>query len=351
MCPFHHDTSPSLSVDDDKSVWHCFSCQKGGGIKALLKLAGLGSDDVPASRPPPVEKAPYGGDIGRLYAANEEAARYYHNMLVNSYAGAKAMKYLADRGISLKTITDFQVGYSLNSWDCLKHTLGKGYTEDELLAAGLVTMKSDRRGVYDRFRDRVMFPIMGADGEVMGFGARSMDSAGVKYTNSLQTPIFNKKSVLYGMHKAKEMLQVFGTAVIVEGYMDVLTAHQHGFDNVVAPMGTAITEEQMGMLSEVADTVILAFDADQGGESALRRCEYLGRKFSIDMRVALLPAGKDPDDVIREDAEGWRDLMRGARLIGQSETWNDLHRAARKLANRSSTRPSGRVRIETTEER
>jgi DNA primase len=279
------------------------------------------------------------GESERLKEMNEAAAEYYHYLLLHSSAGEVARSYLAQRGISDKTIEEFQLGFSPDSWEALREQLmKKGYPEKELVAAGLLVEKEsspgkDSRGTYDRFRNRLMFPIRDIAGRVLGFGARTLDDSLPKYLNSPQTLIFDKSSSLYGIEKAKSAIRKQNMAVVVEGYMDVIVAHQYGFNNVVASLGTALTERQVGIIKKLTKTLTLALDADAAGEIAtLRGIEVASHTFDqkmvplptseglikyenlldAEIRVMVLPPGKDPDDIIKESPEEWERLLKEA---------------------------------------
>jgi DNA primase len=217
--------------------------------------------------------------------------------------------------LALETVIKFKLGYSLNSWEALKkHLEDIGYTTDELMAAGLVT-ETESGVSHDRFRNRLMFPLCDVRGHVTGFGARVLDDSLPKYLNSPQTPVFDKSSTLYGINLAAPAVRTQDTVVIVEGYLDVITAHQSGFNNVIATMGTAVTEKQISTLKKLTKNVFLALDADEAGEEAMLRCVGYENILDAEMKVITLPKGKDPDDVIREDPTIWQRLIEEARPV------------------------------------
>jgi DNA primase len=327
LCPFHSERTPSFFVSPERQSWHCFgACGTGGDIfsfvmkrenlefgEALRLLAERAGVTLVERRPE--EEA----ERDRLREANEAAAQFYHRTLVSTEAGQKAKRYLEERGQNLKTMQDFQLGYSPSGWDSLcQHLRERGYRDEELMAAGLAV--EGERGLRDLFHQRIMFPITDMRGRVVGFGGRSLpiegqEEAQPKYLNTPQTAIFDKGSLLYALDKAKEHIRHEGLAVIVEGYMDAIAAHQHGFANVVASMGTALSERQVRLLKRFSRDVVLALDADTAGQEAtLRAVEYqdiLGR----DIRVIILPEGHDPDEVIRSDPEAWPALLTGAQPL------------------------------------
>ncbi|HEY82845.1 MAG TPA: DNA primase [Dehalococcoidia bacterium] len=318
LCPFHSERHPSFFVYPEQQSWHCFGCNTGGDVlsfvmkkenldfgEALRLLAEKAGVTIPSRAPRGEEKEAK----ERLYKANETAAQFFHNLLLNSSEGEKARGYLASRGLSAKTVADFQLGFSLNSWDSLKqYLLERGYTEDELVRAGLVVEAENGR-THDRFRNKLMFPILDIKGRVIGFGARVLDDSLPKYVNSPQTPLFDKSASLYGINLAAPSIRQQDVAVIVEGYMDVITAHQSGFSNVVASMGTSVTERQVSTLKKLTRNMILALDADAAGEEAMLRGISYENILEAEVRVVILPEGKDPDNVIREDAKSWPQLI------------------------------------------
>ncbi len=339
-CPFHAERVPSFYVFPERQSWHCFgACSAGGDVfsfvmrkenvdfgEALRILARRAGVHLTGSQSLEGQK-----ERDRLKDLNEAAAEYYHHLLVQSEAGQRARSYLAQRGISDKTIRDFQLGYSPDSWGALRDRLARqGYRDGELLAAGLL-VQTERGRAYDRFRGRLTFPIRGIDGRVLGFGARALDDSLPKYLNSPQTRLFDKSSTLYGIDRAKTAIRERNSAIVVEGYMDVIVAHQYGYDNVVASLGTALTEKQVGIVKRLTKNLTLALDADAAGEmAALRGREVINQAFAqpvavsgwtdvryenpykAEWKVVVLPEGKDPDEIIRENAEGWQQLVRQA---------------------------------------
>ena len=331
LCPFHSEKTPSFFVYPEQQSWHCFgACSTGGDVFSFLmrkenidfgEALRLLGERVGISIPSRSE--PYAGrdEKERLYQTNEAAARYFHDLLLRSPAAEKARDYVANRGLSLETVASFQLGFSLNSWDSLKGYLEeRGYNENELLSGGLVTEK-EAGGSYDRFRNRLMFPIHDNKGHIIGFGARALDDSLPKYLNSPQTSVFDKSGSLYGIDLAAPVIREQDTAVIVEGFMDAITAHQYGFNNVVASMGTAVTEKQIYTLKRLTKNIVLALDADAAGEEAMLRSVGYENTLGSEVRVIVLPEGKDPDSVIKEDARIWQDLL-GKALPIMDYTFN-----------------------------
>lgn len=322
LCPFHSEKHPSFFVYPEQQSWHCFgACNTGGDIFSfVMKKQGINfgealrllAQKAGVTIPPRLELEAEDREKARLYQVNEVAAQYFHNLLLNSPAGEKARSYLANRGLSLKTITDFQLGFSLNSWEALKqYLMERGYTEGELLTAGLV-IEAETGQTHDRFRNRLMFPIKDIRGRITGFGARVLDDSLPKYLNSPQTPLFDKSSSLYGINLASSAIRQQNLVVVVEGYMDVITAHQNGFNNVIASMGTSVTEKQVSVIKRLTKNMALALDADVAGEEASLRCVSYENTLGAEVKVIILPSGKDPDDVIREDAKIWHKLVEEA---------------------------------------
>jgi DNA primase len=359
LCPFHTEKTPSFIVSPSRQSWHCFgACGTGGDVisfvmrkdgltfpEALRLTAERAGVKLPERRRAEEREQEH----ARLYAANEAAAELYRRILLNSKDAAQAREYVARRGIDEETAERFKLGYSPPGWETLRESLKpQGFSDRELLEAGLLVAGESQP--HDRFRGRLMFPIWDQKGRVIGFGARALDDTQPKYLNTSQTPIFDKGGVLYGLHLAEEAMREEGRAIIVEGYMDVIAAHQHGLRNVVAAMGTALSERQLRTLKRFARNIVLVLDADAAGsEATLRGLELnmdLGaraRTFNpspdiadeeefrrdvlriqrgivsgavdVDVMAAPLPQGKDPDDVIRQSPEAWRALLAEARPL------------------------------------
>jgi DNA primase len=338
-CPFHNEKTPSFYVYPDRQNWHCFgACSTGGDVisfvskkenldftGALRLLAERAGIELPSDGPRRQE-------IKTLQDANEAAALFYHGLLANPSPEGRAQAYINERGLDQKTVNDFQLGYAPAGWNTLRdHLVSRGYSEAHLVEAGLLV--EGERGPYDRFRDRLIFPIRDDRGRVVGLGGRVLPGGeaesqpGAKYVNTPQTSVFDKGSLLYGLDRAKDAIRSAGTAVIVEGYMDVIAAHQFGHRNVVASMGTALTERQAALLQRFAERVVLAMDADEAGSAAnLRAIQVVagaerpsrvaGRPRNLDIRVVALPRGKDPDELIRSSEEdAWPNAVDSARPV------------------------------------
>jgi len=344
LCPFHAEKTPSFFVFPERQSWHCFgACGTGGDIFSfLIKKEGLDFSqalrllaekaNVTLAAPSSMQKGAEDKKTENLFQINEAAAEYYHHLLLNASAGETARNYIAQRGISLQTIKNFQLGFSPEGWEVIRQYLvSKGHEETELLAAGLI-LEREGGGSYDRFRNRLMFPIRDIQGRVVGFGARTLDESLPKYINSPQTLIFDKSSSLYGIDRAKTAIRRDNLAIITEGYMDVLTAHQHGIENTVAAMGTALTEKQISILKKLTKNLIQALDADAAGKQAISRSGEMVDKVlpvppsvdgygwvkyedaqGVEVKIIILPPGKDLDEVIREDASQWQKLIADAK--------------------------------------
>jgi len=329
LCPFHGEKTPSFMVSPERQSWHCFGCGEGGDVFSfVMKKDGLEFGEAVkllADKAGITLSQNYGDqaidkEYQKLYEVNEAAAQYYHHVLVNTPGGQAALKYLEERGVDRKTIDDFQLGYSLDSWDALQKYL-TGRNVSELESVGLVVKKED--SAYDMFRSRIMFPIRSRRGNVLGFGGRIMGKDGPKYLNSPQTKIFNKSNIIYGIDKSHASIRKQDVVVVVEGYMDVLTAHQYGYTNVVAFMGTAITESQLRSLLRLTNNLVFALDYDDAGQLAKYRgievlrqnMEQKGSKKSalgsdssllFDIRIVKRDdSDRDPDEIIRESTEEW----------------------------------------------
>ena len=278
-CPFHAEKEPSFYVFPERQSWHCFgSCNTGGDVFSFVMkkenmefadaLRELAQKTGVVLTPNPTAQSQ---ENGRLHGANEAAAHYYHQVLVDYPAASRAREYFQGRGLAANTMDDFKIGFSpADGQSMKKHLMGDGYTEQELLAAGLLVERGSD-GTQDRFRGRLMFPISNPQGRVAGFGARATNDSFPKYLNSPQTAIFDKSGLLYALDRARTAIRTQDLAVIVEGYMDAIMAHQHGFTQVVATMGTALTPRHVGLLKKLTRNISLAFDADTAGETASQR--------------------------------------------------------------------------------
>jgi DNA primase len=342
LCPFHSEKHGSFFVYPEQQTWHCFgACATGGdAFSFIMKKEGLDFGEAlrllarraGVTLPESPEAQARGKEKDRLYEINQFTAEFYHGELAKPGPAEKAREYAKRRGLSEKTIDDFELGFSPVSWEALKaHLASIGYKEDELVRAG-VLVQGDNGQSHDRFRGKLMFPVRDERGHVTGFGARVLDDSLPKYINSPQTDVFDKSSCLYGIHLAAPAVRKQSTAIIVEGYMDVLIAHQYGFTNVVAAMGTAVTEKQMAIMKRYTKNVIFALDADSAGEEAMAKSAAMENVLGAEIKVMRMPEGKDPDDVIKEDIGAWSKLEAEAQpvmdyVINMSVAGLDLARA------------------------
>ena len=323
LCPFHGEKTASFSVAPDKGIYFCFGCHKGGGVinfqmeieglsypdavRALAKRAGLAvpEDEKYESRYRQQE---------RLWALHKEAARFFHAQLY-APVGKDALQYALGRGMPKSTLTTFGIGYAPNSWDALvKAMRAKGYTDQELKDSGLVTVSQKNGNLFDRFRDRLMFPIIDVRGNVIGFGGRIMnsnDKNAAKYLNSPETLIFNKRKNLFALNLAKK--SKLGYLILVEGYMDAIALHQYGFDCAVASLGTALTEDGAALLSRYTDQVVLIYDGDDAGQNATKRAIPILEKAGLQVKVLQMRDAKDPDEFLKKfGADRFKLLLEGS---------------------------------------
>ena len=322
LCPFHSEKHPSFFVYPEQQSWHCFgACNTGGDVFAfVMKKEGLDFGEALRllARRAGVTLPSYAAAEGKkeekeeFFLANDAAALYYHNLLLNSPAAAKAKSYVEKRGFTPQTVSDFQIGFSLDSRDALKlFLMERGYSEKTLVTAGLL-YQDEKNNTFDRFRGKLMIPIRDIKGRVTGFGARVLDDSLPKYVNSPQTPTFDKSGTLYGIDRAAAAIRKQDAAIIMEGYMDVIMAHQCGVTHAIASMGTAITEAQVNILKKLSKNLILSMDADAAGEEAMLRTVAYENMLNAEMRVIILPQGKDPDEVMREDMTKWQGFIDAA---------------------------------------
>lgn len=327
LCPFHHEKTPSFVVSPARQIFHCFGCGAGGNVyhfltktegltfpeavRALGEKVGIKIPTVKRSPPnPEAEK-----EQARLYELNQAAVQWYHKNLLERPEARTARAYLAQRGIQTETIEAFCLGYALPSWDgLLKKMTEKGCSPFLLEKAGLVSAREQQAGFYDRFRDRILFPIWNLSGQVIGLGGRVLDEALPKYLNSPETPIYIKGRSLYAMEKARHEIARAGCVIIVEGYFDAIALHQAGVKNVVATLGTALTPFHLQMIRRFAREVILIFDPDQAGINATLRTIDLFLVSGMTARVVSLPSGQDPDNFVRNHGtEGFLTAVRQAK--------------------------------------
>src|SRR5579859_1764652 len=348
LCPFHAEKTPSFVVFPESQNWRCFgACGEGGDIfnflmkregldfaSALRTLADKAGVQLQERTP---EQSKRDEQLDRMRGLLEETARFFHDRLLKGQDAEHARAYARKRGLSGKTLAEFKIGYAPGDWrQALDHLKSLGYDEKEIVEAGVATHNEEKDSVYDRFRNRLIIPICDGRGQVIAFGGRVLSSDdNPKYLNSPQTALFDKGSTLFALHLARRTIRENETAVIVEGYMDAIQAHQGGFSNVVAQMGTALTEAQLRQLSKYARRLILALDPDAAGVQATLRGVEVARKtlgdssvvfdprgmlrqagkLDVEILIMTLPDGQDPDDLIRDNPHGWGQLVENAEPV------------------------------------
>ena len=374
LCPFHSERTPSFVVFPHTGTWHCFgACGSGGDVfafvmrkenlsfrEALELLAQQVGIDLSAG-----EQDSGAEQRTRLFEANEAAAHYFQHILTHHAGAAAARAYVERRGIDAATGVRFRLGYALDSWSGLRdHLLERGFALETIVEAGLVKRSEERQSTYDAFRNRVIYPICDRQGRVIGFGGRVLDDGLPKYLNTAETPLFHKSHVVYGLDQAHRAIREHDQVVIVEGYMDVIAAHQFGYANVVACMGTALTSEQLQQLQRYTSNFVLALDADNAGQQATIRGLNQARqalervrkpvvtsggrvqledRLGANLFITTLPAGRDPDDVIRQEAQQWE------RTVADAQPLVDFYFAAvARQSDLSSARGKGEAVAELT---
>lgn len=329
-CPFHKENSPSFMVSPDKQIYHCFGCGKGGDIFSfVMEMDGISF--VEALR----ILAPKAGVVlkrqdpkvtsqrNRILDIIDLSRKYYHKIQVDSKMAENSRVYLEKRGLNEETIDEWQIGFSPDSWDSLLNGLKKkGFKENEIFLAGMAGKSNTSSRFFDRFRGRIMFPINDINGNTVAFTARvspekeATEKMG-KYINSPQTSVYDKSNILFGLDKAKMEIKNQDMAIIVEGQMDVITAHQHGFKNVIASSGTALTGAQIKLIKRYTENIALAFDQDKAGEMAADRGIREAMQAEMNITVIEIPNGKDPDDCIKNNPDDWKSAVKSAKSMMQ----------------------------------
>lgn len=313
LCPFHSEKTPSFTVSPQKQIFYCFGCATGGNVFSfLMKQGGITFPeaarmlarrygiDIPAQQMSPEQRLRI-SKRESLLNINRLAIDYYRHQLLNTAAGKNALAYLKKRGMTREILDSFSLGYAPGGWDNLKNFLIKKKISPALAEkSGLIVPNKNKDGYYDRFRNRIIFPIIDAGKQVIGFGGRVMDDSLPKYLNSPETPVFNKGRSLYGLHLAKRHCRELETVYIVEGYFDLLVLHQHGIKNTVATLGTALTLQHVRLLKGYAARMILVYDSDDAGINAALRSIETFMKEQVDARIIVLPDGYDPDSFVLE---------------------------------------------------
>ena len=323
LCPFHTEKTPSFTVSPDKQIFHCFGCGTGGNVftfvmrqeslsfpEAARMLAGRYGVEIPQ----PAEQKRGVSEKERLLEINQQAMAFFQQTLVKNPVGQPALQYLKRRGLSEETIRRFCLGYAPKSWDrLLRHFSRKEVSLQLVEKAGLIVARKQADGYYDRFRDRIVFPICNVNQQVVGFGGRVLDDSLPKYLNSPETAVYHKSRTLYGLNLAKDQCKSSDAVYIVEGYLDLLALHQHGIRNAVATLGTALTADHVRLLARYASRMILVYDSDQAGIRSAQRCIEIFWKEHVnfkrgdvfkdeqaDTRILVLPEGHDPDSFLNE---------------------------------------------------
>jgi len=352
LCPFHQEKTPSFSVDRERQLFYCFGCQTGGDVFKFVtlyeKVSFPEAVELVARRAgvalPRAERGASAGPVDRLLRLNDAAASYFRAALSGA-AGAGARDYLRRRGIADEIVARLGLGYAPAGWDGLRaHLLSRRLSIDDALSAGLL-MRRSSGGEYDRFRDRLIFPIRDAQGRTVAFGGRALGDEEPKYLNSPESPAYRKGEHLYGLDLAKEAIRREGGAIVVEGYLDLAAVLEAGLANVVASLGTAFTEAQARLLARYAGRVVFSYDGDAAGGTATARTLDLLLARGFDVRVVPLPEGSDPDDTIRRDGpDAYRELVRSAPgylefLVQREARSRDLRRPEEQLAGVQAVLP------------
>ena len=346
LCPFHHEKTPSFSVDPQMQLFYCFGCQAGGDAFKFVML--YEKTDFPESVEflakrwgvplPKAASRPEDEARARLSLMNEAASGFFRSQWTDPARGRVARDYVAGRGVSDEIAERFHLGYAPESWDALINLLGaRGFKPQEIQAAGLAIARKDGSGHYDRFRNRVIFPIRDVSGRVVAFGGRALSDSEPKYLNSPETAAYVKGEHLYGLDVARDAIRREGFAILVEGYLDLIALHQAGFENTVASLGTALTPSQVKLLARYAERVVVSYDGDTAGVNAAARTLDLFLERGLDVRVAEIPDGKDPDDYIKDRGAAAYDA-----LVRQSPVYLDFL-VQKELRGRDLDRPDEKV--------
>ncbi|MBZ9572938.1 DNA primase, partial [Patescibacteria group bacterium] len=327
LCPFHSEKKPSFFVSPTRQMWKCFGCSEGGDVfKFIMKIEGVEFGDALRilARKAGVELKPFRPELKtqrqRLYEISELSCRFFEKQLEGSSAGKEAKDYLLKRGLQEKSIKKWRIGYAPDTWQGLSDFLvGKGYQREEIVKAGMSVKSEKGQTPYDRFRGRIIFPIFDLNSQVIGFGGRvfkkSQDDEAVKYINIPNTLIYDKSQVLYGLNFAKMEVRKKDTCILAEGYLDVIFAHQAGFQNTVASSGTALTPAQLKIIKRYTSNLLTAFDMDVAGDLATKKGIDLAQRQDFEVKVISMPKDSDPADIISKDRENWKNLVARAKEI------------------------------------
>jgi DNA primase len=328
LCPFHGESTPSFSVSPDKQIYHCFGCGAGGNaITFLTNLEGISFFDAinklgekanislkeyePSSAAEPVSKS-----VMSMLEAHTYLAKYYQHLLLHTEEGKEALEYLLNRGFTVEAIEKFGIGYSLDRWDAVTTILQRrGYALSLMEEAGLVIRREQDDNYFDRFRNRIMFPIHNLQGKVVAFSGRSLGEDTPKYLNSPETTIFTKGKILYHYHQSRAHMRKKQRAILLEGYADVIAAYTAGYEETVATMGTALTEEQAKIIRRTVDQVVISYDGDAAGIAAAFKAANILINVGCEVKIAQLPEGLDPDDYVKKHGpEKFRTMIIEASL-------------------------------------
>lgn len=320
-CPFHNERTPSFMVSPERGIWHCFGCQKGGDIfKFMMEKESLDFKDaleLLAQKAGITLKKTSRKETDykeKLYEVNLKASQFYQYMLTSHQLGKKALTYLKKRGLTEETIKEFGLGYAPQNWEALTKFLKKrGFSVKEIVDSGMGV--SSNSGCYDRFRGRIMFPLIDVRGRIIGFSGRILDQGEPKYINSPQTVIFDKRRFLYGINLAKGAIKDAKEAIVCEGEIDMIASYQAGVKNIVASKGTAFTPEHLELLEKYTDTISLCFDMDLAGDTAARRGIELADKAGFNLKVISVEGGKDPADACLKSIDEWKEAVISATPI------------------------------------
>jgi DNA primase len=355
LCPFHQERTPSFFVNPSKQSYYCHGCGAGGAVfqflmhyenidfpEAVRRLASRAGIAIIVEELSQEEEAKQ-SLRKRLLRLHFEASAWYHSNLLRTKAAAHARSYLQSRGVNIETARRWQIGYAPKTWDSLVHwATDSGFTREELMASGLAKPREEgnpRSRIYDRFRDRLMFPIHNDFGEVVAFSGRILDpnASGGKYVNSPETPLFSKGNLLFGLHQSKRFIANARQAVVLEGQLDLITTFEAGIQNVVAPQGTALTARQAALLHRFADEVVLFFDADAAGQKAAERALEVLFAAGLQVKMGDMPPREDPDSLIRKSGS---DAFRAR--VDSAEDFFDFQ-VNHKLSATESKTTAGRV--------
>jgi len=313
LCPFHSEKTPSFTVSPEKQIFHCFGCNTGGNVFSFLMkqdglsfpesarfLAGRYGVDLPVGEMSAKMRQQV-SEREQLIKINHQAMDFFHGNLLSGRHGEKALAYLERRGISRTVVDTFKLGFAPRAWDGLFNYLGRKHVPVGMIEkAGLIVARKDNSGFYDRFRDRIIFPILNMSMQTVGFGGRVMDDSLPKYLNSPETPVYNKRRLLYGLHAAKKKCRKEGTIYVVEGYFDQISLYQRGIENAAATLGTALSSEHIHLMKGFVKRAVLIFDSDEAGIKASERSVGMFVREGIEARVVMLPKGHDPDSYVSE---------------------------------------------------